>query len=441
MRIARRVSIACIAIVIAATAAVSPGCASSKDKKNEPAAVRIFAPAENKPTPAEVQQATLVFADRFIAALAESCDDLERSATTSEARIAAQSRKVGGALATMKNAVQPNPYAGLLDMVVMVTLLRDNASSPGFEKAYGVPAAERLRAALELQQNDVWNVASRFFTEGQLQELRQSIDEWRKSHPNANYVSFVRLNDFPETKQISGGPDARSRPNSVFGLLFLDPFSGMDPAVKQVELSRQLAERMFYYFQRMPVVISWQANQLYTQMLAAPEVQTTMGQTTRFVGSTTRFAEATDAFAQTCEKFRLDLASYRAQTMRDLEQITDRQRDAAIRQATTQISAERDAALKQVAELTTTLRIEQEKVVDKLQAATDKSIDRLRDGMQSATTASIDHLYGKFWRLIAIAIAGALAAAVAFKLLFRRPRFEVRDQHHDGSRLGTIVRS
>ncbi len=456
----RRPSFACIALV----AVVACGCAPDKNAK-QAAAPRIFAPAaaQNKPTPAEVQQATLVFADRFIAALAESCDDLERSAATSDARVAAQSRKVGAALAAMKNAVQTNPYAGLLDTVVMVTLLRDTADSAAMEKYYGAAAAARLKDALQQQQNDVYNVASRFFTKDQLQELRQSIDQWRKTHPGANYVSFVRLNDFPETRQMSpGGGDAKSRPNSVFGLLFLDPFSGMDPAVKQVELSRQLAERMFYYFQRMPIVISWQANQLYGQMLAAPEVQTTLGQTTRFVdgttrfaGSSSRFADATDAFARTCEQFRLDLAKYRTDTLRDLEQMTDRQRDVAIRQATTQISAERDAALKQVAELSQalaqTLRVEQEKVVDKLRGATATSIDRLGAKLGGATDQSIDRLYGRLWRLIALAIAGVFAAAVAWRLLFGRRRARLRDPEKDddgagsaaggAGRLGAVARS
>ena len=294
---ARLLTFACVALVVAC------GCASNDKNKQSPAP-RIFTPAaDNKPTPAEVQQATLVFADRFIAALAESCDDLERNGTTPEARVAAQSRKVGAALATMKNAVQVNPYAGLLDMVVEVTLLRDNADAAGMEKLFGPEATQRLKTALEQQEKDAWDVASRFFTKDQLQELRQSIDDWRKAHPNANYGSFVRLNDFPETKNLSGSADAKQRPNSVFGLLFLDPFSGMDPAVKQVELSRQLAERMFYYFQRMPMVLSWQANQLYSQMLAAPEVQTTVDQTQRFVGSTTRFASSSSRFADATDAF------------------------------------------------------------------------------------------------------------------------------------------
>jgi hypothetical protein len=236
----------------------------------------------------------------------------------------------------------------------------------------------------------------------------------------------------------------------------------MDPAVKQVELSRQLAERMFYYFQRMPIVISWQANQLYGQMLAAPEVQTTLGQTTRFVdgttrfaGSSSRFADATDAFARTCEQFRLDLAKYRTDTLRDLEQMTDRQRDVAIRQATTQISAERDAALKQVAELSQalaqTLRVEQEKVVDKLRGATATSIDRLGAKLGGATDQSIDRLYGRLWRLIALAIAGVFAAAVAWRLLFGRRRARLRDPEKDddgagsaaggAGRLGAVARS
>src|SRR5687768_5002835 len=59
--------------------------------------------------PAEVQQALTVFVDRFMPALAEACDYIQKNSDATEARAAAKARKIGGALAAMKNAVNPNP--------------------------------------------------------------------------------------------------------------------------------------------------------------------------------------------------------------------------------------------------------------------------------------------------------------------------------------------
>jgi hypothetical protein len=236
-----------------------------------------------------------------------------------------------------------------------------------------------------------------------LQELRESIDAWRASHAASKYVSFVRVNDFPETKQMEGD-NRRRRPNSVFGLLFLDPLSNLDPAVREFELSRQLAERFFYYLQRMPLVISWQTDELYGQMLSAPEVKATLAETTRFVDNTSKFAEATTRFAQSIEQFREELPGHRQDATRELEAATARQREAAIDQATTRVAVERDAAVRQ---LTRSLGVEQERIVEKLRGAID---------------GSIDHLYGKLSRLALTLIAAVFAAAVAYRLLFRTRR-------------------
>src|SRR5688572_30586535 len=175
------------------------GCAQAPKLMQPQPPVQPGAEIGNRP--AEVQQALTVFVDRFMPALAEACDYIEKNSTASESRTAAKARKIGGALAAMKNAVNPNPYAGLLDMVVMVTLLSDVADSPASKAIYG-PYGQRLSAVMAAQRTEVWALAGQFVTDGQLQELQQSIKTWREAHLTLQYVSFIRMNDFPETRQI-----------------------------------------------------------------------------------------------------------------------------------------------------------------------------------------------------------------------------------------------
>jgi hypothetical protein len=345
--------------------------------------------------PAEVQQALMVFVDRFMPAMAEACDYIESNATTPQARATAKARKVGAALAAMKNAANPNPYAGLLDTVVMVTLLSDVADSPDFKAIYGV-YGQRLSTVLAAQREQAWAMAARFVTDSQLEELRRSIDEWRKAHPTVQYVSFVRMSEFPETRQIQKDDKSR-RPNSVFGLLFLDPLSNLDPAVREFEMSRQLAERAFFYLQRMPLLLAWQTDQMYTEMLTAPEVQRSVSSAETFAMSTTRFVQSTSDVASVTKQFHRDIPQWRRDAVADIEQALDRQRTAAIRQATTTIAAERDAAVRQVA---AALRGEQHEIAGSLDRVLQRAIDQA------------------FWRglgLVCVLLIGVLICIMAIR--------------------------
>jgi hypothetical protein len=352
---------------------------------------------------AELQQALTAFVDRFMPAVAEACDYIESNVTSPEARASAKARKIGAAMAAMKNAVNPNPYAGLLDMAVMVTLLRDVADTPAAKKLYG-PYGQRFAATMELQKSEIWALAAQFVTEAQLQELQQSIATWRASHPNSEYVAFVRMSDFPETKQLKSEQVSAKRPNSVFGLLFLDPLSNLDPAVREFGRSRQLAERAFFYLQRMSIVMAWQIDLTYAQMMAAPEVQTTIKSAAAFSGSTTRFADASQDFAATAARFQEGLGQWQRDAVRDLEKAVERQRTDAIQQATTSLAAERDAAVKQVA---AALHAEQRDTTA---------------GFDAAMQHAIETMYRRMLIILGVVFALVLSGVMVIRRTRRRQR-------------------
>jgi hypothetical protein len=370
------------------------GCAS----KSRPSTAKDpLLQANSGPTDrsAEVQLALMEFADRFIPALAEACDYIGRNAKTNDARLAAQGRKVGASYAALKNAVNPYPYAGLLDMVVMVTLLSDVAELPSTKDVYG-PYGQRLTSVLSSQKKEVWALAGKFVTSAQLQELRESIAVWQNAHPDLRYVGFVRIGQFPETTQLQESKTSR-RPNSVFALLMLDPLSNLDPAVREFQRSRHLAERAFYYLQHLPLVIAWQTDQMYAQMLNEPHAQQAFADVSSFVQSTTRFTADTKAFAGSIEKFRSDIPQLRRDAIEQMEQSVARQRDSAVRQAATQISSERDAAVRQVA---TAVRAEQQELAGSLQQILYRSIERI------------------YWRCIVL-ICVVVIAAVMYQVIVR----------------------
>jgi hypothetical protein len=164
-------------------------------------------------------------------------------------------------------------------------------------------------------------------------------------------------------------------------------------------MTRQLAERVFFFLQRMPIVLAWQVDQSYAQMLSAPEVQNTISSVATAAGSTTRFVDATDRFAGSVERFRADIPRLRQEAVEQVEQAVARQRDVAIQQTTTRISAERVAAVEQ---LGSTVRTEQ---------------GEFSKSAQQALNATIDHLYWRAIGLVCVIVIAALVYRIAARKL------------------------
>jgi hypothetical protein len=356
----------------------------------------------------EIQGSIMGFADRYIAAMADVYDRAQRNATSLDVRLALQRWKILAGLGAASNAVDPNPVVGLMDMALMVTLTSQTLSEPWAAEFFGKEDLAIILTTLKAQEADIWRIAGSYLTGDQINELRQLAVRWREDHPDQRYVAGARLADFPESTR-SNPPGGVPLVNSVFGLLTLDPFTGLDPAVKEVEQSRILAERLFFYLQHVPVMMTWQADALYLQILIEPQVQklfgdmnTVAGSTTRFTEATSQFSEATSRVATSVERFRTRLPEQQATLVTQLDELIAKQRAAALDQATTQVSMQTSATIDQ---LNSTVATQQAAMAKNLQTVMDRSIDRLYERLRS---------------LVLIAAGSILGALVIYRLVFAR---------------------
>jgi hypothetical protein len=108
-------------------------------------------------------------------------------------------------------------------------------------------------------------------TPEQLTELRDLIARWRARNPKVVLVGFVHFAEFAESAGVS--PEARRKSGSLFGLIGLDPLAELDPAVRQIEQSRLLAERAIFYMQRIPYLMDLQTERMVMQATLAPQVE------------------------------------------------------------------------------------------------------------------------------------------------------------------------
>jgi hypothetical protein len=262
----------------------------------------------------QLQLTTMRYSDEYRTRVVEATNRFQRGAITPEERLRAQNWKVLQAQAIYTDADGPNPALNTLDIVVLATLSRMVIDDAWTE--YGDRIKFLQKTHHELEQS-AWELAKPVLSDSQAAQLRDIIARWREQNPTVRSVGAIHFTDF--AKSIGEpGPGEANRIGSIFSIVNLNPFADLDPAIQEITQTRQLAERAIFYFQRMPDIVSLQAEQLIYTIAVQPETKTalTSFQRVSLVGS------AADTLAT------------------DLPSILDKEREALLRQLTQEITSQ-----------------------------------------------------------------------------------------------------
>jgi methyl-accepting chemotaxis protein len=216
----------------------------------------------------QLQLAVMRFADEYAARVTERVVVFQQSTSDPGDRLAAQSWLVSQATSAFTIAAGPNPELNAIDMLVFATLSRMVIEDRWVGEFYGA-RAEGLLAAHKSLEKRAWSHATALLSEAQTDELRNSIEVWHRENPIGRVVPFVHLEDFAFA--TSGARTGTASSTSIFSFLGIDPLSNLDPAVREIAQSRQLAERAVYYGQRAPKLISMEAQRLAFELAMTPE--------------------------------------------------------------------------------------------------------------------------------------------------------------------------
>jgi hypothetical protein len=185
---------------------------SSYDETNRPS-----------PSPREVQSEVMRFADRLISMVDVACQDLSESSGTTSGRVFAQRFKVEQDSSAVMIAAGLNPEANLLDMIVLVTLQRRALEQYWVPEMYGDCARPLLETYQRLEK-EIWSIARTVLNPTAQVELAGIIRDWCAKNPDFRYTRFVPFEEF--ARQAGEDPvEHRRTPDSLFGLLFLDPLA------------------------------------------------------------------------------------------------------------------------------------------------------------------------------------------------------------------------
>lgn len=274
--------------------------------------------------PTDVQVRLMRFADLFALEITHASNEFAQLAGTPEGRIQALKWRLETTNAIWRLASGPRPFAALFDTIVVITALRA-VHEERWLAQWGEADRPMLDSLVRLEQ-EVWSLAGEGLTEAQLSEVRTIVATWLAGDPTSRVTDVSRLPGFADLPGVRGESKG-GLASELTGLLSVDPLSSLEPAVREVEQSRQLAERAFYYMQRTPELVSARVELLVLRSTRTPEVLETLA-------SVQRVSEAVASLATTAAalpanfiaereaalaQISAELTAQRAGLVRDLE--------------------------------------------------------------------------------------------------------------------------
>jgi hypothetical protein len=269
-----------------------------------------------------LQTEVLRFADDYVESVGHAADVAARTLKTREADVAALKWKIDQATAAYADATGENPVWNVLDLTVLATVSRMVVQDAKAREEFGEAVEPLVQTHVALEKS-AWALAGTLLSPGQAEELQGLILQWRKQNPTERSVTGARFRDFAVSLGKAEVVAGRSKPTSIFSMLYLDPFAGLSPTTVAIEQSRELAERVVAYAERAPTLMRWQAELLALQVQQQPAPQ-------QILSDTGRVSRSIESISQTVEGF---------------PELVDTQRKAAIDQVFAGVTAERQAIL------------------------------------------------------------------------------------------------
>jgi len=175
------------------------------------------------------------------------------------------------ATAAFQIAAGSNPVANAVDMIVLVSLTR-RIIEFDWVQTYGQAAADLLRTFRSLE-DQAWHLVDEIATEDKKAEFDQILQNWYDENPGLDSAAFVR---FTDVAGLGLGQKEAGVSPGLLGIFGLDPLEGVDPAVREFEQTRVLAERAMYYAQRVSILIDLQMTAATARAKGTTEVRETL---------------------------------------------------------------------------------------------------------------------------------------------------------------------
>lgn len=252
------------------------------------------------------------YADRFVTRIAQTTNQLRNSAETPQQRLAMLQWKTVSLSTMVELAIGQNVVTSLFDMLVVTTLTRIMLEDFYLPEIFGEDRGTPLLESYRILEEDIWQIADQVLTEEQQDSLHSLILDWRRQNPDQIYPWYVRLDEF------SGQRAADLRAVEASGGLL-----GLRAARQSIDEVQAFGERMMFYMQRAPLLLSFSLEESVARILQAQEVTAVIEDTERFTTAAEELVEVVaqlpyDQFAA-IDQLMQRLSEQRSEFVSDLE--------------------------------------------------------------------------------------------------------------------------
>lgn len=218
-------------------------------------------------------------------------------------------------------ASNPNPAQALVDLYFFVSVQRILHEKYWLPEVYHDADRQTLEAYQRLEDS-CWQAIARVFDEPQRAQLKELIDAWQEENPDLRAASLLETPSVSEFA-VRKKPKGASATDQLLGLLAFDPMAGLEPAVREVAVTRQWGERVFFFARHLPQLMSKHAELLALHTVRLPEVQQGLAQSERI-------SRAGEELAATAAALPKEVHAEREETLRQIADELTAQRNGLV---------------------------------------------------------------------------------------------------------------
>lgn len=347
-------------------------------------------------SPEELQGLLMNYASNYNALLSETVDKMVAEEPDVKKRLALETFALDSATNSLLIASNSNPYIGMVDLLVMVSLQYQVTEDYWMKEGWG-PGAAPMLEVIRWAREETWKTARTMLNAQQEADVREIIKRVRANYPDLVNVSWIRPAALAAYRQQMFYDEEEG--GSLLSFLALDPMENLTPATRELARSRMLAAQSLFYFERLPSLLEGHIDLMMMRAASMPEAQ-------RALVSLEEMVKLSADATALASDIRDDFKAERVVIMNQLSQ----ERKVAIEQFFERLKEEREAIL-----------LEMESLETRVQPMMDQSLSNaVRLGAKEAE-ALLDKAFLRALLLIAAASAGLLVAlTVPALILFKR---------------------
>ena len=147
-------------------------------------------------TQAQLREEVERFAFRFAGRLQPYLEAITNAANNPEERLRVHQWKKQFSYSLIKIANSGDPEAGLLDMLVLVTLVRIESEEHLVPESFFGNKGQAWLQAVRRSETEIWSIAKEVLNPRQEARVRDLIQDWRRKNPEVKKFLAFRFSDF-----------------------------------------------------------------------------------------------------------------------------------------------------------------------------------------------------------------------------------------------------